>query len=52
MTSSNIVKLEIQFTIIEFLVKDAMNLSFTIIIVKEKSIRIPEVKKICNDYKL
>ena len=49
---SSSVKLETQSTTTELPVEDPMNLSSAITAVKGKSLKVPGVKKICDDYKL
>lgn len=45
-------KTETPASIIELFIEDPMDLSLAIIAMKEKSLKVPGIKKICNDYKL
>lgn len=51
-TINNKTKPEYTFTATKLLVGDPIDLSLAIITVKRKSLHVPGVKKICDDYKL
>lgn len=45
-------KLETLANIMELLIEDSIDLSLAIIVIKGKSLKVPSVKKICNNYNL